>query len=76
MITKDALQFIKSLQTTRERYFALLEEVKKNKYWLPIFTNVCSYNEVKSMFYDELMEVNKISEAKLEKQILELILSK
>ncbi|UPA13791.1 DUF1322 family protein [Borrelia turicatae] len=76
MITRDALQFIKSLQTTRERYFALLEEVKKNKYWLPIFTNVCSYHEVKSMFYDELMEVNKISEAKLEKQILELILSK
>ncbi|AHH04240.1 Hypothetical protein BHY_1289 (plasmid) [Borrelia nietonii YOR] len=76
MHNKDTVKFIKNLENARERYFNLIEKVQNNKYWLPVFTNVCSYNDVKKMYYDELNEVNKIAEAKIEKQILELILSK
>ncbi len=38
--------------------------------------NICSYNEVKKLPYDELIEVNQIANLKLEKELFELILSK
>lgn len=72
---KEAINFIKNIEIVKERYFSLIERVQNNKYWLPVFTGICSYMDVKSMYYDELVEVNKIAQAKIEKQILELILS-
>ncbi|WP_414836127.1 DUF1322 family protein [Borrelia miyamotoi] len=73
---KETMNFIKNIEIVKERYFNLIERVQNNKYWLPVFANVCSYSEVKVMYYDELVEVNNIACAKLEKQILELILAK
>ncbi|WP_422850031.1 DUF1322 family protein, partial [Borreliella afzelii] len=38
--------------------------------------NICSYDDVKKLPYDELLEVNRIANLKLEKELYELILSK
>ncbi|WP_422850130.1 DUF1322 family protein, partial [Borreliella afzelii] len=38
--------------------------------------NICSYDDVKKLPYDELLEVNRIADLKLEKELYELILSK
>ncbi|UPA18389.1 DUF1322 family protein [Borrelia puertoricensis] len=69
-------KFVESINATRTRYFALIDDIKRHKYWLPIITGICSYREIKCMTYDEFIEVSKIAEAKIEKEILELILSK
>lgn len=73
---KETTNFIKNIEIVKERYFNLIEKVQNNKYHLPVFMNVCSYSDVKGMYYDELVEVNKIAQDKIEKQILELILSR
>ncbi|UPA12566.1 DUF1322 family protein [Borrelia venezuelensis] len=73
---REVDKFIESMNATRTRYFTLLEEIKRNKYWLPVITGICSYREIKRMTYDEFIEVSNIAEAKLEMEILELILSK
>ncbi|WP_434757560.1 DUF1322 family protein (plasmid) [Borrelia puertoricensis] len=68
--------YIQILHETKLEYFKLLEEIKQNKYFFPIIMGVCTLNDVKTLNYKDLMEVNKISELKLEKQIFEMFLSK
>ncbi|AHH11521.1 DUF1322 family protein (plasmid) [Borrelia coriaceae] len=69
-------EYMKLFNETKHSYFNLLEKIKKNKYFFPIIMGICSVNEVKKLNYKDLMEVNKISELKLEKQIFEMFLSK
>ncbi|MCD2413846.1 DUF1322 family protein, partial [Borreliella burgdorferi] len=61
---------------TRKKYFNLLDEIKNDKYYFPVIMNICSYDNVKKLPYDELLEVNRLAEIKLEKELYELILSK
>ncbi|WP_210381108.1 DUF1322 family protein [Borreliella valaisiana] len=69
-------QALASLNEIRKKYFNLLDEIKNNKYYFPVIMNICSYENVKKLPYDELIEVNQISNFKLEKELYELILSK
>ncbi|WP_210753550.1 DUF1322 family protein [Borreliella valaisiana] len=69
-------QALASLNEIRKKYFNLLDEIKNNKYYFPVIMNICSYENVKKLPYDELIEVNQISDFKLEKELYELILSK
>ncbi|MCD2388342.1 DUF1322 family protein [Borreliella burgdorferi] len=73
---RDIDKAIASLNETRKKYFQLIEEIKNNKYYFPIIMNICSYEMVKKLPYDELLEVNQIAELKLEKELFELVLSK
>ncbi|WP_418454116.1 DUF1322 family protein [Borreliella lusitaniae] len=73
---RDVDKAIANLNETRKKYFNLLEEIKNNKYYFPIIMNICSYEMVKKLPYDELIEVNQIADLKLEKELFELILSK
>ncbi|WP_031531389.1 MULTISPECIES: DUF1322 family protein [Borreliella] len=69
-------QALASLNEIRKKYFNLLDEIKNNKYYFPVIMNICSYENVKKLPYDELIEVNQIADFKLEKELYELILSK
>ncbi|ADQ30026.1 DUF1322 domain-containing protein [Borreliella burgdorferi] len=73
---RDIDKAIENLNETRKKYFQLIEEIKNNKYYFPIIMNICSYEMVKKLPYDELLEVNQIAELKLEKELFELVLSK
>ncbi|ACM10173.1 conserved hypothetical protein (plasmid) [Borreliella burgdorferi 29805] len=73
---RDIDTTIANLNESRKKYFQLLEEIKNNKYYFPIIMNICSYEMVKKLPYDELLEVNQIAELKLEKELFELVLSK
>ncbi|WP_417861691.1 DUF1322 family protein [Borreliella andersonii] len=73
---RDIDKAIENLNETRKKYFQLVEEIKNNKYYFPIIMNICSYEMVKKLPYDELLEVNQIAELKLEKELFELVLSK
>ncbi|XOU12955.1 DUF1322 family protein (plasmid) [Borreliella americana] len=73
---RDIDKAIENLNKTRKKYFQLVEEIKNNKYYFPIIMNICSYEMVKKLPYDELLEVNQIAELKLEKELFELVLSK
>ncbi|WP_418885659.1 DUF1322 family protein [Borreliella tanukii] len=75
-INKEIDKTIASLNETRKKYFNLLEEIKNDKYYFPVIMNICSYDDVKKLPYDELLEVNRIADLKLEKELYELILSK
>ncbi|WP_418905661.1 DUF1322 family protein [Borreliella japonica] len=75
-INKDIDKAIASLNESRKKYFTLLEEIKNDKYYFPVIMNICSYDDVKKLPYDELLEVNRIADLKLEKELYELILSK
>ncbi|PRR32190.1 DUF1322 family protein [Borreliella burgdorferi] len=73
---RDIDTTIANLNESRKKYFQLLKEIKNNKYYFPIIMNICSYEMVKKLPYDELLEVNQIAELKLEKELFELVLSK
>ncbi|MCD2320223.1 DUF1322 family protein [Borreliella burgdorferi] len=73
---RDIDKAIASLNETRKKYFNLLDEIKNDKYYFPVIMNICSYEMVKKLPYDELLEVNRLAEIKLEKELYELILSK
>ncbi|PRQ89415.1 DUF1322 family protein [Borreliella burgdorferi] len=73
---RDIDKAIASLDETRKKYFNLLDEIKNDKYYFPVIMNICSYDNVKKLPYDELLEVNRLAEIKLEKELYELILSK
>ncbi|ACN93259.1 conserved hypothetical protein (plasmid) [Borreliella finlandensis] len=73
---KEIDKTIANLNETRKKYFNLLDEIKNDKYYFPVIMNICSYNTVKKLPYDELLEVNRIADLKLEKELYELILSK
>ncbi|MCD2375739.1 DUF1322 family protein, partial [Borreliella burgdorferi] len=73
---KDIDKAIASLNETRKKYFNLLDEIKNDKYYFPVIMNICSYDNVKKLPYDELLEVNRLADIKLEKELYELILSK
>ncbi|APS99116.1 hypothetical protein Bmayo_06050 (plasmid) [Borreliella mayonii] len=73
---RDIDKAIASLNETRKKYFNLLDEIKNDKYYFPVIMNICSYDNVKKLPYDELLEVNRLSDIKLEKELYELILSK
>ncbi len=73
---RDIDKAIASLNETRKKYFNLLDEIKNDKYYFPVIMNICSYDNVKKLPYDELLEVNRLAEIKLEKELYELILSK
>ncbi|MCD2318898.1 DUF1322 family protein [Borreliella burgdorferi] len=73
---RDIDKAIASLNETRKKYFNLLDEIKNDKYYFPVIMNICSYEMVKKLPYDELLEVNQIAELKLEKELFELVLSK
>ncbi|WP_418456836.1 DUF1322 family protein [Borreliella kurtenbachii] len=75
-INRDIDKAIASLNETRKKYFNLLDEIKNDKYYFPVIMNICSYDNVKKLPYDELLEVNRLAEIKLEKELYELILSK
>ncbi|AHH07307.1 Hypothetical protein BCD_1241 (plasmid) [Borrelia crocidurae DOU] len=49
---------------------------KKTKYHFPVMMGICSFNEVKTLNYKDLMEVNKISDLKLQMKIYEMSLSR
>ncbi|APQ15680.1 MULTISPECIES: DUF1322 family protein [Borreliella] len=73
---RELNQALASLNEIRKKYFNLLDEIKNNKYYFPVIMNICSYENVKKLPYDELIEVNQIADFKLEKELYELILSK
>ncbi|ACN92268.1 DUF1322 domain-containing protein [Borreliella burgdorferi] len=73
---KDIDKAIASLNETRKKYFNLLDEIKNDKYYFPVIMNICSYDNVKKLPYDELLEANRLADIKLEKELYELILSK
>ncbi len=73
---RDIDKAIASLDETRKKYFNLLDEIKNDKYYFPVIMNICSYDDVKKLPYDELLEVNRLADIKLEKELYELILSK
>ncbi len=73
---RDIDKAIASLNETRKKYFNLLDEIKNDKYYFPVIMNICSYASVKKLPYDELLEVNRLADIKLEKELYELILSK
>ncbi|ACN56027.1 DUF1322 family protein [Borreliella burgdorferi] len=73
---RDIDKAIASLNETRKKYFNLLDEIKNDKYYFPVIMNICSYDSVKKLPYDELLEVNRLADIKLEKELYELILSK
>ncbi|ACM10456.1 DUF1322 family protein [Borreliella burgdorferi] len=73
---RDIDKAIASLNETRKKYFNLLDEIKNDKYYFPVIMNICSYDDVKKLPYDELLEVNRLADIKLEKELYELILSK
>ncbi len=72
---RDIDKAIASLNETRKKYFNLLDEIKNDKYFFPVIMNICSYDNVKKLPYDELLEVNRLADIKLEKELYELILS-
>ncbi|ABH02361.1 conserved hypothetical protein (plasmid) [Borreliella afzelii PKo] len=73
---KEIDKAIASLNESRKKYFNLLDEIKNDKYYFPVIMNICSYDDVKKLPYDELLEVNRLADLKLEKELYELILSK
>ncbi len=73
---RDIDKAIASLNETRKKYFNLLDEIKNDKYYFPVIMNICAYDDVKKLPYDELLEVNRLADIKLEKELYELILSK
>lgn len=73
---RDIDKAIASLNETRKKYFNLLDEIKNDKYYFPVIMNICSYDDVKKLPYDELLEVNRLADIKLEKELYELILGK
>ncbi|ACM10386.1 DUF1322 family protein [Borreliella burgdorferi] len=75
-INRDIDKAIASLNETRKKYFNLLDEIKNDKYYFPVIMNICAYDDVKKLPYDELLEVNRLADIKLEKELYELILSK
>ncbi|WP_420025702.1 DUF1322 family protein (plasmid) [Borreliella yangtzensis] len=75
-ISRDIDKTIASLNESRKKYFNLIDKIKNDKYYFPVIMNICSYDDVKKMPYDELLEVNRIADLKLEKELYELILSK
>ncbi|AEL70100.1 conserved hypothetical protein (plasmid) [Borreliella afzelii PKo] len=75
-ISKEIDKAIASLNETRKKYFNLLDEIKNDKYYFPVIMNICSYDDVKKFPYDELLEINRLADLKLEKELYELILSK
>ncbi|WP_024654595.1 DUF1322 family protein [Borrelia hispanica] len=68
--------FIKIFNDRKNKYAKLINDIQQNKYFFPVIMGICSLNEVKNLNYEQLMEVNAISELKLEKQVLELTLGK
>ncbi|MCD2421087.1 DUF1322 family protein, partial [Borreliella burgdorferi] len=54
---RDIDKAIASLNETRKKYFNLLDEIKNDKYYFPVIMNICSYDNVKKLPYDELLEV-------------------
>ncbi|MBB6032128.1 DUF1322 family protein (plasmid) [Borreliella spielmanii] len=75
-INKEIDKAIANLNESRKKYFNLLDEIKNDKYYFPVIMNICSYDTVKKLPYDELLEVNRLADIKLEKELYELILSK
>ncbi|WP_419255436.1 DUF1322 family protein [Borreliella afzelii] len=75
-INKEIDKAIANLNESRKKYFKLIDEIKNDKYYFPVIMNICSYDDVKKLPYDELLEVNRIADLKLEKELYELILSK
>ncbi|WP_418909444.1 DUF1322 family protein (plasmid) [Borreliella sinica] len=75
-INKEIDKAIASLNEIRKKYFRLIDEIKNDKYYFPVIMNICTYDTVKKFPYDELLEVNRIADIKLEKELYELILSK
>ncbi|ACL35225.1 DUF1322 family protein [Borreliella garinii] len=61
-------QAIASLNESRKKYFNLLY-VKNDRYYFPVIMNICSYDTVKKLPYDEIIEVNQIADLKLEKEL-------
>ncbi|AYE37097.1 hypothetical protein DB313_06230 (plasmid) [Borrelia turcica IST7] len=76
MNNREVKKCINEIHESRSRYFRLLEKIKANKYHFPVIMGICSFSEVKSMYYKELVEVNLLAEAKLEKELFENLLLK
>ncbi|WKC79411.1 DUF1322 family protein [Borreliella tanukii] len=58
-------------------YFKYIDHLKKesNKYYFPIVMGICTYKDVKKMSYKELVEVTRVANLKLNKEMYERILS-
>ncbi|AWG43353.1 hypothetical protein CR532_05260 (plasmid) [Candidatus Borreliella tachyglossi] len=69
-------QVINQIHESRHQYFTLLEEIRNNKYAFPVIMGIATLSEVKRMLYNDLFEVNKLADFKLQKQVYELIFRK
>ncbi|ACN53337.1 DUF1322 family protein [Borreliella spielmanii] len=58
-------------------YFKYIDYLTResNKYYFPIIMGVCTYKDVKKMRYEELLEVNRVANLKLNKEMYERVLS-
>ncbi|WPM06403.1 DUF1322 family protein (plasmid) [Borreliella sinica] len=63
----------KSITTNYFKYVDYLTK-ETNKYYFPIVMGICTYKDVKKMSYKELVEVNRVANLKLNKEIYERFL--
>ncbi|AAC66281.1 DUF1322 family protein [Borreliella burgdorferi] len=58
-------------------YFKYIDYLTRetNKYYFPVVMGICTYKDVKKMGYKELVEVNRVANLKLNKEIYERFLS-
>ncbi|WP_029361975.1 DUF1322 family protein [Borreliella garinii] len=70
---ENLIKPIASLNESRKKYFNLLDEIKNDRYYFPVIMNICSYDTVKKLPYDELIKGNQIADLKLEKELYELL---
>ncbi|SCW38775.1 DUF1322 family protein [Borreliella japonica] len=64
----------KSITTNYFKYIDYLTR-ESNKYYFPIVMGICTYKDVKKMSYKELLEVTRVANLKLNKEIYEQFLS-
>ncbi|AHH05460.1 DUF1322 domain-containing protein (plasmid) [Borrelia miyamotoi] len=56
-----------------DEYFAYLKYLRSEacKYYFPVLMGICTFDEIKRLKYKELLEINKIANIKLKKEIYE-----
>nr|WKT13945.1 DUF1322 family protein [Borrelia sp. BU AG58] len=64
-----------SHNTNLNDYFSYLKYLRSQpcKYYFPVLMGVCTYSEVRQFKYTELIEINKIANLKLKKEIYEKV---
>ncbi|APS99346.1 hypothetical protein Bmayo_04455 (plasmid) [Borreliella mayonii] len=64
-------------QEIATNYFKYIDYLTReaNKYYFPVVMGICTYKDVKKMSYKELVEVDRVANLKLNKEIYERVLS-